>query len=129
MTADDYVDYELQALQPVTRYQGDLATVVDTVESGSIVGKIYSWYKGADGVVWWMLYDTYEPGKNMYVKHDPDKLKPIVPGTANVVVNTPGLITDLLGENPLTSVTNFFKSGTMLLVAGGVVLYLVTRRK
>lgn len=129
MTTNDYVDYDLQAIKPVSRLQADLLTVVDTVEPGSNVGKIYSWLTGSGGQIYWMLYDSYEPGKNMFVKHDPDALKPILPVTANVTVTTPGVVTDLLGENPLTSVTNFFKNGTTLLLVGAAALYFFTRRK
>lgn len=129
MTTKDYIDYDLQAIKPVNRLQADLLTVTDTVPAGSYVGKIYSWVTGVNGQIYWELYETYEPGKNMFVRHDPNALKPITPVTANIQVTTPGVVTDLLGENPLTSVTNFFKSGATLLLLGAAALYFFTRRK
>ncbi len=93
-TANDYINYTLQAgTKSVPRYQGDLSTVVDVVDPGSIVGTIYSWVT-RNGVTYWELYESYAPGSPMYVKHDAD-LIPINPSGTIVQVTSPGFFTDL----------------------------------
>lgn len=95
MTANDYIDYDLIAVQPTQRLQGNLFTVVDTVSSNSVIGKIYSWVTDSTGNVYWMLYDSYAPGKNMYVKHNPDTLQAVTPSQSVINVTVPGVLTDL----------------------------------
>lgn len=128
MTANDYIEYDLKALKSVPRLAADLKTVVDIVPAGAIVGKIYSWVV-RDGKVYWMLYETYLPGKNMFVLHDEAALQPLNPSTTKVEVFTPGIITDLLGSNPLDSLGNLFKSGTTLIICGVIAYFILTKKK
>lgn len=93
-TANDFFDYDLKAAKPVQRYAGDLRTVIDTVQQGSVVGKIYSWVQDSSGTVWWELYETWKPGFNMWVKHDPNALLPVPPSNSTIQVSTPGLLED-----------------------------------
>lgn len=128
MNANDLLDYDLKAVKAVTRYAADLKTVIDIVPAGSIVGKVYSWVL-RDGILWWMLYETYLPGKNMFVRNDETALIALNPSNTQVTVITPGIVTDLLGSNPLDSLGNFFKSGTTLIIAGIVAYVFLTRKR
>jgi hypothetical protein len=123
-TANDYLDYELKAVKPVTRYQGDLKTVVDVVNQGSIVGKIYSWKVDAAGNVWWMLYESWKPGSAMFVKHDGSALLPVPPSGTKIEVTTPGFLTDF--ANAAGTVGTQILIPVLIAIVG---IFLLTRRR
>lgn len=77
ITIDKVVGHNIYAKGSVAVLGSDLKTVKKTITNGGLIGNVWSWIKGSDGQIYYMIYlnsNDYNNFDPSYVLHDASKI-------------------------------------------------------